>query len=384
MALYDNTLINTSLLSSVFNKLYSAKFVNVVRKKNGLLYAVLGKEETGATPGLESFENLNVTNGNKIEVRTMGKLRTVATVADGSAEVGAATYTYDNNIFGSFVLDYTHFADILPIPESEFVKISGSEAKTASYIDDLFNHVIYSLENTMGNALTAYQATSASTTVWSTGTTSVMTSIFNAVGDGVSTYTSTNVNYFHPTQDIYQSKGYGLIDRSDAANSIYRSATYGGSLEASAGSGQLTLSKIYTLQQRIIANGGMPKVALADALVYGYVQNLTSSAARVDYDDSSMWNAFGGVHLTAFGQKYILEQRLGNVAGSTSHLTSTGALFMLDPTTWKFFKNDRNLTTSGILRDPSRVAAMVLPYGSFTQLVCADPSKNGKMIGITG
>jgi len=155
MALYDVSSINTNVLASVFNKLYSQKFVNTIRKKNGTLYAILGKPETGSTPGLEAFEGLVTSSGNNIEARVMGKLRTTPTVASNSAAIATVTLSYDADVFGAMLWDYTHFADTLPIPTNDLLKIRGNEMKTANYIDDLFQHVVFSLEQTIGNQITA-------------------------------------------------------------------------------------------------------------------------------------------------------------------------------------------------------------------------------------
>lgn len=382
MALYDSTGINNNVIASVFNKLYSQKFVNTIRRKNGTLYAILGKEETGSTPGLESFEGLVESSGNNIEARVMGRLRSVPTVASNSAAIGTVTLSYDADVFGAMTWDFTHFADTLPIPTNDLLKIRGNEMKTANYIDDLFQHVVFSLEQTIGNQITAVPTGTFVTALFTTGTKTTMVSLFNAISDGTSTFSTTNVNYYYPATDSFMGRFYGNIDRADATNAQFRSVVYGGTSEASAGTGQLTLSKIYATQNRIISNGGMPKIAIADPLVFGYVQALTASAAQVIYNEDSQWNAFGGVHLSAFGQRYVLDQRLGNQAGTVQ--TSCGALFMLDPTTWRMYRSDQNLSTAGVVVDPSRVAASVLPYQSLVQLVCVDPAKNGKMIGITG
>jgi len=80
MALYDSSGINNNVIASVFNKLYSQKFVNTIRRRNSTLYAILGKQEIGQTPGLESFEGLVNSEGNNIEVRVMGKLRSTCSI----------------------------------------------------------------------------------------------------------------------------------------------------------------------------------------------------------------------------------------------------------------------------------------------------------------
>ncbi len=281
MALYDSSGINNNVIASVFNKLYSQKFVNTIRRRNSTLYAILGKQEIGQTPGLESFEGLVNSEGNNIEVRVMGKLRSVPTVANATAAIATATLSYDADVFGAMTFDYTHFADTLPIPTNDLLKIRGNMTKTASYIDDLFNHVVFSLEATLGNAITAVPTGTFTAALFTTGTRTTMVSLFNAISDGTSTYSTTNVNYFYPATDSFMGRWYGNIDRNDSTNAQFRSAVYGGTSEASAGAGQLTLSKLYTLMNRQIALGGNPTIAISDALVHGYIQALTASAAPI-------------------------------------------------------------------------------------------------------
>jgi len=243
--------------------------------------------------------------------------------------------------------------------------------------------VVFSLEATLGNAITAVPTGTFTAALFTTGTRTTMVSLFNAISDGTSTYSTTNVNYFYPATDSFMGRWYGNIDRNDSTNAQFRSAVYGGTSEASAGAGQLTLSKLYTLMNRQIALGGNPTIAISDALVHGYIQALTASAAQVIYETDTEFNTFGGRYLNAFGMKFLLEQRLGNQAGTVQN--SCGALFLLDPTYWKMYRSDQNLSTAGVVVDPSRVASSVLPYQCLTQLVCVDPAKGGsKMIGITG
>src|SRR5947199_5780584 len=152
--LWTGTSLNNNVLAQVFNQLYNTKAIEMVRKENGLLYAILGKSWRDANPktGVK-FERMEKITGNSIEVKLLGVLDTISTVADGSAELATQTPTYTSNMFGSATFDLTHYAQTKGIPSSEYNRIQGKEAKTLKYVDDVFNQVMLSLEKTIGDGI---------------------------------------------------------------------------------------------------------------------------------------------------------------------------------------------------------------------------------------
>src|SRR2546423_2154728 len=119
--LWTGTSINSTETAMVFNQLFNRKAIAMVRKKNGLLYAILGKSENGSTPELgPKYPGEKKITGHQIEVKLLGKLKTIATVADGVATEGAtATLTNSADYWGAAVFDLAHYKDAHGLPESE-------------------------------------------------------------------------------------------------------------------------------------------------------------------------------------------------------------------------------------------------------------------------
>ena len=320
----------------VFNQVFNKSALSMVRKKNGLLYAILGKSEPGSTPmSGTTFKGEKKITGNKIEVKLHGKLYAIPTVADGSAEIASVTPQYDSATWGGAEFDLCHYASTYAIPHSELYRFAGDEAKTMSYLDEVFRHIMLSYEDTLGTGIHGTNAPARTT----------LGSWVYAVDDG-STY------------DVY-----GGISRADSANADFR----GGYVNTAVGG--LTLAKIRTGQNSCVVNGGSPSVGVCGTAVYGKIQSLIEGMTQADNDPE--WNQFGGQYVNYGGIKFVLDQR-----------APSATLGLLDPSSFVLYRKDINFTQSGIVVDPSKVATSVLPWESFVQLICIKPNSNAKMSGI--
>lgn len=337
--LWTGTSLNNNVLAQVFNQLFNTKAIEMVRHENGLLYAILGKSWRDANPKFPvSFERLERITGNQIEVKLLGALDTLSYVADGSAEVATSTPQYTSNMFGAATFDLSHIAQTKAIPSSEYNRIAGKEAKTLKYVDDVFNQLMLSLENRIGNDI---NGTSAPT----------RTAIGGwpfAVSDGVSSgETSYNV--------------YGL-DRADSGNIDYRAYV-------NANTGDLTLGKIRTVKNQNRIHGGKNQLGVAETSVYTKLQTLVEAYTTIETDES--WAQFGGEY-TQYGKtRFVLDQR-----------APTQTLGILDPESFVFYQNVINFTDQGFIRAPHLVSSYVLPWECWVQLICLQPSRNGKLTGI--
>jgi len=326
--------------ASLFNKLWSMNAVPTIQTRNALLYAVLGKPYMGDA-GAE-FERFTWIDGDKIEERVLGSLDTISTVADGSAELAAATITYNDSMFGGMSWDFTHYFDVKGIPSSDYNRIRGSQAKTNSYIDDVFNQIVLSLENTMGTAIHAQVAGATNT---------VMGNWQHPVSDGTSSGETT-----------YDS--YGGITRSTAGNEQFQ-----GNVNVSTGT--LTLPKIRTAQNTVNGKGGNPTLGICGTTVMGIVQQLVEPYTVIKSDDD--WTGFKGQWFQYGATKFAHDQRC-----------SSGVLGLLDPTTFGMWMRKVNFTDSGFTKYPGVKAGYVLPWETFVQFLCKRPNWNYKFTGITG
>ena len=339
MALWNGTTLNNNVLAQVFNQLFNTKAIEMVRHENGLLYAILGKSWRDSNPNVGTqFERLERISGNQIEVKLLGALDTISTVADGSAELASSTPAYTSNMFGSATFDLTHYAQTKGVPSSEYNRIMGKEAKTVKYVDDVFNQVLLSLENQIGNDLGGSNAPARTTLGgWQ-----------YAVSDGVSSGESS-----------YSS--YGLA-RSDSANVDFRSYV-------NPNTGDLTLGKIRYVKNQNRVHGGKNQIGLAEISVFTKIQQLVEAYTVIE--SNSDWAEFGGEYVQYGKTRYIMDQR-----------GPTGVMGILDPESWVFYQNMINFTEAGFIRAPHLVAGYVLPWECWCQLICLQPSRNGKLTGI--
>lgn len=346
--LWTGTAINSNATAMVFNQLFNKKALPMVRKKNGLLYKVLGKEEVFSNPSAPTgFQRLKKVTGKNVEVKLLGKLRNsgsgaqLQTVSDGSSEVASATADYDSALFGAAEFSLAHYAHKYAIPHSELDRFAGDEAKTASYIDDIFDMLVYTMEDVVGTAINTAQ-NCARTTIggwpW-------------AVSDGQSSGESSYASY-------------GTIDRSDTGNNNFDAYVL-------PNTGTLTLGAIRTVQDNVAANGGNPSLGIAAVTVYGLVRQLVEQYTIVQYNADK--TEFGGKYFSYDGIDFVLDQR-----------APSAVLGLLEPESWAFYMNEYNFTKGGIINDPSLVASYSINWGFWCQFIATAPSHNGKLTGVTG
>lgn len=347
MALWDSSVINSNETAKVFNQLASKKAVPMVRKKNGLLYAFLGKMEVGGEPGGGTgFQRLNKVTGKNIEVQLLGKLPAPATVADAN-QIDTATLTFTTDYWGGAEFALAHYQYTHPIPDSEYDRFEGDEAKTLSYIDDVMDLVMLGYEKVWGTAF------------WVTGTSGAPSrTILGSVPFAVAGNNTTGaVNW------ASNGSSYGTIDRTVALNADFRGTFEGGI-------GDLTLKKIRDNKNTVKLAGGLIKLGASNSAVYGKVEQLVEAYTEVNYDKT--WSEFGGEYVRYAGITFVLD-----------NYAPAGTLALLEPESWGLWMQATGMTRSGIVFDPSRRGTWVLPTRYWMQSICKCPSHNALLVDIT-
>ena len=347
MALWNGTDLNKTALASMFNQMWTKDgAISIVRKANGLLYAIMDKSWEPAPPrDGYSFKRMTKVSGNQIEVRLRGKNEALSTVADGAAELAAAPALYSDNTFGGAKFDLSHYANRYGVPDSEYDRIVGDEAKTKSFAKDKMQAVTEDHENEWGNQINGAQVGFTRTQ---------MGSWIHAVSDGV---TAGEAAY----------KTYGLIDRSDPANADFRGVV-------NYKNGVLTLADIALTRNLTRKNGGTTNLLLAETIVYSALESkLMNTQAYVTYDEK--WSQFGGEYW-----------RFAGIVGVMEHRMPTGVLGGLDTSTWAFWMDDKKPFDGDrtMIVDPTMAAGRVILPRFWTQLLCNKPNSNFKITGITG
>jgi len=333
------TTINTTEMAMVVNKVYNKKAINIAKRKNGLLYAIYGKDESGSIPldQADKFVRMGQVNGHNFEVRLVGALPSPAGVTDGANELATVNLSsnYDSAAFGGSEFAIAHYTWTEPLPHHQLYRYVGDEAKTAGYLQEVFDRVMSGYENVIGNAINGSSAPAR-----------------DQIGGWAYAVATDNT--------------YGGIDRTDSANASFR-----GNVRAASG-GTLTLPLVRSAQNDCIIGGGNPEIGLGDQTVYELLQQKIEPYSQITYDKSG-WTRFGGVFFEYAGTKWILDQR-----------APSNTLGILDPSTFVFIYKNMGLTNAAaIMPDPSRAAAHVMPTEIWCQLVCVKPNSNAKITGVT-
>lgn len=333
MALWAGTSINTTLLASAFNDIVNRNALDTVRKRNGLLYSILGKElRSGSTPGPWKFQKLGKVSGYAKELRFIGSYDTMAPVANGAGEVAAATANYDADRIGGYSFDLTHYPYQYGIPESEVVKVAGSESKSASLLADYGQIVIGSWENTVGTALAGVDIQA------------------NATLGG----------WQFPVDDGNTYATYG-VTRTDAGNVNFRCSYI------NAATGELTLKKVDYANTLCINAGGSPDLLVCGAAVYTKLKAEVESYSHIVGDQT--WSSFGGSYVQFGNVKLVLD----------AYATSTVA-GLLDSSTFTFYLNEQGFQT-GFQKADWLVSGYIISVDAWAALLCKMPKANAKFLG---
>lgn len=346
MALWNGSVINSTETAKVFNQLANLKSIAIVRKKNALLYKLIGKVEPNSlAKGFAKFERSSKITGKNIEVGLLGTLATTTKVADGAEELQSVSLAYDPSAFGAAEFPLTHYTLPYGIPASELDRYKGQEKKTASYLDDVMQRIMLSYENDMGTDL---HSTSAGQVI---GRKTFGSWLFG-VSDGGASGSGETANAY---------RYYGTIDRQDAANADFR-----GIVAPSVGT--WNLSTLRTYKNQADANGGTTDTIVLGTSNYTKAEGLVE-AYQIVTDAKDMVD-FGGQYFRYSGMDFMHDQRCP--------ATTIGGL---DSSSWLYVDNHEDFTSAGVIKDPTRMAAYVIPSQRWAQLICRKPNSNFKLLG---
>lgn len=345
MAIWDDGGINSNETSFVFNRLYDKKSTAIVRKKKGFLYAALGKPNIGKGDKVPPFERQRNITGNKIEVRLLGELDTPVALARAN-QLDDVTLTWNSDARGGSQFGVSQWPWTKPIVRSEIDRFRGDEAKTLSYLDEIFEEVMLSFEK-----------------AWSTALNQVGSINYNASESALGSYLYAIMGIdgaWTTNPDTY-----GDLNRQDSGNSDYRGYYLGSA-------GTLTLPKIFTAKLAIEDYGGNATAGFASSGVYSKINQLLENQVYVTYSEE--WNQFSGSYLKYNGTVFCYDPD-----------TPSGYLSLITPESWRLYKrDDAPFTEAGLV--PAfwkKGQPYVLPVNVWMQMICRHPAQNGILAGIT-
>lgn len=341
MALWTASALNKTDIAMMFPQVITSQALELPRKKNGLLYAVLGKREKADDPKtMNKFERSEMIAGYSIEATLMGPLRAIATVADGSAENATATPYFADNDFGGAKWDLTHFVDQQSLVNSQFDRIVGKEKKIViSFVSQVARKVLLDYEQTMGQMLNGY----VNSTTWTPADQSRTVL-------GSWTYAVANDNT------------YGTIDRTDIANIDYRSYVPDPV-------GDLKLSNLRDAKNNVSLSGGNANFGQCAVAQYTKIQQLIENQSYIVNQQD--WQEYGGELVAYYHTNFCLDKWAPN-----------GQIGLLDPESWRWFGQSKGFDSS--FREAWwLVASNILWSQGWNGLICIQPNWNAKLTGIT-
>ena len=364
MALWDNSGINTNETAFVFNKMAVKKAIPIVANMNAFLKMALGQKEEGATPGIGSgFTRLNNITGKSIEVTLLGQLGLPTTVSDANQTAALATPNVSSGAFGAAVFDIAHYSYGFDVLDSELLRYKGDELKTASFLDEVFNRILLTYQNTWGTAVSLYDPTN-SVDVSRT----ILGSWVHAIA-GNNNLSDTQANMWVTAASGGGSYG-GLVRNgatagvlTDGNNPDFRGNVF-------SAQGDLTLPKLLTAKNRCITNLGMPDFAMAGETMYTKIQGLAASYTQTEYDET--WQKFQGAYVMYAGMRVCLDS-----------YCNSAVVGIFDSSTWNVYTNMTDFASGGLIKDFTRKAVHLIHTSPWIQLICKAPNRNAILGGLT-
>jgi hypothetical protein len=346
MAIFAGAAAGTNESAMLINQFVNTVAVPMIKRKNFFLFCVLGKSEPGQTPMQTKFERETRYSGDNLRFVLQGRLKTIATVADGYAAGAGETGTWVGTVipsdtFGAVTFPMVHFADAEYFPKSEVDRFQGKEMQARAWVETKLRYLMDSFEDTVGTMLMTSTAAIQTRTQ--------ICPIRHQLSDGVSTGETSYVTY-------------GL-DRADSGNIDFR-----GLMTVAAG--DVSLNKLRLGLNTALTRGGRPSLGLTETTLYTKIQRLAEQYVHTGFN--AKWADFGADFVRHAGVEYGLEQRM-----------ATGVIHLVEPETFHVWNNFKNFTAAGIVPSPDRKASFVLNWDVWFSVLCKKPNSNYSFAGAT-
>jgi hypothetical protein len=331
MALWQGTAFNSNESAMVVNQLAENKTIPMVVKNSALLYALMGKMDGSNKQNRLGRRSTKIT-GKKVEIRLLGTLADIDTVSDGANEIAAVTGHYDADLWGGAEFELAHYYKKFHVPNSEWLRFRGDEAKTRSYIGEHQDFVQESYTEELADAIHEETAPSRS-----------------------------HIGGWRYAID--DNNTYGTLDRSDSGNVDFR-----GYVNDSFG--DLTLAKMNTAMNYVRRNQSKLDIGVTEDTLFGKLQMLVQPYSQVVYSGDTA--KFGAPHVNYAGVDWLLD-----------HRTASGVMGIFDSRDWRFITNAEPFTSTGYFIDPGVAASRSVQTELWCSLLCVRPNRNVRLSSVT-
>ena len=336
MAIWDSSGLNTDALASAVNKWDDLNFVPAIVKRNALLYAMMGLSGVGDTevPNWNGiFKKDFQVQGNNLNVRILGELESISTLADAN-QADAVSWNNNTNRLGAAVFAWTHYSHNEVVRDSEYDLIKGNEARTASYMEDTMQALRYSRQDTIGTAI-----------------------------NGTNDQARTTLGGWEFAVDSTGTYG-GLVKSSN---------TFFAGNETDV-AGAVDLDDLDALKLDILQDGGNPSVGLANKVPYNKLRQEARGYAQAVPSSWRMYEGGGLLHYD--GTTYAFEHRM----------TAT-VIGMLTPEHFRLYRKDDGAEISvvpeNVMKALLKGAKLGFTIREWMAFICRHPGAQGKLVGIT-
>jgi len=354
MAIWDSVTDKTNPTALAFNRSLNRKALDVLRRKNGLLFRVVGKMDPVGSKDPKSvnvsFERTEKCDGVNHSVLMMAAQPSFTYPTDGAQEYAAATMSYDADIVGRGDFALAHATLHLAIVNSEAKVVAGESKRGESLLSMYQDYAMGGLDKAWSDGMLSTTAPSRA----------AIGGIVYAVDDGANTSAPAGA----ATGGTAGYSAYGGLLRATAANSGFCPYVKGSG-------GEMTVDLIQEGINYATVAGGNVNTCPVGVALFSKAQALARGFVQTNYDKE--WDKFGGKYVNIGGVDFVLE------GGSNA---PTSVLTFIDPTTWIWVQNSDGVKTN--FHDaPWLEASGELTMEWWAQLICKAPWRNSKIVGVT-
>lgn len=316
-------------------KSITARAVQLAKKNNGVIGALLGKVHDKVADGYVQAQNLTWNEGQKFDIHVLPSDETVGTIANQAAAIAARSRDALNNIALSNSFNMTHFSKKWDLDNYDLDLIKGGEptAPAGDYRTNVDEMVSVWMLNSLQTQFCTSQTQARSTL-------------------GGLPYIVDDTNAY-------------IADRSDAAHTNLRS--YVNAAGAGINATTNVLTAITTLQGR----GGYPTLGVLPTSLYAKLHGQIIAYGRYEMPGKDV----AGSNSFMFSEvRFILEPGLD--ASLSSHM------YLLNEEDWRFYFYDRGMKAK-FMDDPAGEDSTVLHMRFLAGVGCINPKRQGKVTGLS-
>jgi len=309
--------------------MFQENAVNLFVTNLGLLGAIMSEKPVFA-PKVD-MRRVNEITGNQIELKVTGLPLPVNMLANDAAQIATRTRVYTQTSLGMlFNAAFGSCADDIPYTEVQKIR-NPSKKMQQSFMEERLEIIRDSIPETLATQLHTNTIPSQS-------------------------------NFGGIRYQIDDTNTFGLIDRSDAGNTMFRSVV-------NSTAQVLEASVLETMRIQLLDKGN-PNLIVTGETLYAKISNDFNNAQMIEWTEAKA--NYGSTACIYAGIPVLLDKR-----------TASSHLYMMDTRWWKLWIDKSGEWSTGYSPDPVSEASYMAKHYFFTQLLCSKFTAQGKYSALT-